>query len=510
MSISLGVDPAIIATREVEAACLAGEVADLVAAGCRLLTIVGTDERASRGGFGLWVALLTPDGAIRQLRAALDPADPRYPAITLQAPAAHWDEREAADLLGFVPEGHPDPRRLILREDWPRGLYPLRKDFDPSRVPPPARHETFPFVPFAGDEIGHIPVGPIHAGIIEPGHFRFSAVGETVLYLEARLFYTHRGIEKLVEGRTPEEALPLVERICGVCAFSHSLAFCEAVEALAGVEVTERASWARTLCLELERLYNHLGDAGNICAGTGFAVGAMRGARLKEEVQRLIDDLVGHRFLRDVGAVGGLRRDLPKDALDRLRAAAPHARAESRDLAALLRDTDSFVERTRGTGVVLAETVRALGGVGVAARAAGVPTDLRRERPNPWYRRFPPRLIAGQTGDVAARLAVRLDEIDESWRLVEELLASEPSGPVRVPVELPGTRAVGIGAVESPRGADVHWLALDSAGRIDRLRVRSASFANWPLVAAAGPGNLVPDFPLINKSFELCYACLDR
>jgi hydrogenase-4 component G len=331
-----------------------------------------------------------------------------------------------------------------------------------------------------------------------------------VLHLEARLFYTHRGIEKLVEGRTFAEALPVVERICGACSFSHALAFCEAAEAIVDAEVPDRASWARTLCLELERLYNHLGDAGNICAGTGLAVGSMQGAWLKEKVQRLIEKLVGHRFLHDVCAIGGLRRDLPPGPLDELRAAAPKLQIQTRDFAALILGTDSFVERTRGTGVLTTETVRALGGVGVAARAAGVSADLRHDRPTEWYRRLAPRVVVQASGDVEARLRVRLDEAMESWRLVEHLLEIEPAGPIQATIQLPGVRRVGLGAVESPRGADVHWLLADEAGRIERLRVRSASFANWPLAAASAPGNLVPDFPLINKSFELCYACLDR
>jgi Ni,Fe-hydrogenase III large subunit len=416
-----------------------------------------------------------------------------------------------ADLLGFVPEGHPDPRRLVLREDWPAGLHPLRKDFDPTLVPPPTRKDAYSFIPLEGEEAGHLSVGPIHAGIIEPGHFRFATVGEIVLQLEARLFYTHRGIEKLVEGRTPAAALPVVERICGACAFTHAVAFCEAVEAIAGVAPPPRAVWARTLGLELERLYNHLGDSGNICAGTGLAVGTMRGARLKESVQRLIERLVGNRWLRDVAAIGGLRRDLSASGLADLRATHDELRVESRRFADLILGIEPFVERTRGTGVLSSQLVQDLGGVGVAARAAGVRVDLRRDRPYAGYGAHPPRRIDGQqSGDVEARLRQRLEETEASWELVATLLDHEPGGPTWVDVgSLPGDQA-GIGAVESSRGACVHWLMTDAQGRIDRLRVRSASFPNWPLVAAAVPGNLVPDFPLINKSFELCYACLDR
>ncbi len=291
---------------------LPGLCADLVAAGGRMLTLFGADERDDSGEFAVYAAFLGHAGDVTTLRAGVHPGEPRYPSITPVLPAAHWDEREMRDLLGLEPQGHPDPRPLVRRPDWPAGVYPLRKDFDPATLPPaPRALETFQPRPVEGEGVIEVPVGPIHAGIIEPGHFRFAAVGELVLDLEARLFYTHRGIEKLAEGRTPEQALPLAERICGACAFSHAVAFCEAIEGLAGADVPARGRWGRTLLLELERLYNHLGDAGNICAGTGFAVGTMHGALLKERVQQLIERLVGNRFLRGACALGGLRRDLP-------------------------------------------------------------------------------------------------------------------------------------------------------------------------------------------------------
>jgi len=495
--------------RAVTPEALANTVADLLASGYRYLTLVGTDERSHGRGFGLWVTLFEPGGRDLHLRATLDPLAPRYPAITRRVPAAHWDEREMADLLGFVPIGHPDPRRLVLRDEWTDGVHPLRKDFTADQAPPPTRRDIYQFLPLRGEELQHIPVGPIHAGIIEPGHFRFVTVGELVLELEARLFYTHRGIEKLVEGREPAAALPIVERICGACAFSHALAFCEAVESVAGVTIPARARWARTLCLELERLYNHIGDSGNICAGTGFAVGTVTGLRIKEKIQRAIEPLVGHRFLRDVATIGGLRRDLPAAPLDALREQQHELRVETRRFGALVLGTESFVERIQQTGVLPAATARDLGGVGVAARASGVDVDLRRDRPHAGYQDFN-RVPLQQSGDVEARLRQRLAEIEESWEIVRALLDDEPTGPVRVEVGPLPPHRVGVGAVESPRVADVHWLLTDANGRIDRLRVRSASLANWPLVPTTAPGNLVPDFPLINKSFELCYACLDR
>jgi Ni,Fe-hydrogenase III large subunit/Ni,Fe-hydrogenase III component G len=481
--------------------------------GARMLTCFGTDERLTRGDFGLYVALLEPDGRTVILRAGLDAQRPAYSALTPSVPAAHWDEREMQDLLGFTAEGHPVPRRLVLRDDWPDGLYPLRKDFDPTHVPAaPRTLEHFEPTPIHGEGVVSVPVGPIHAGIIEPGHFRFAAVGETILKLDAQLFYTHRGIEKLAEGRSIAGALQVAERTCGACAFSHGLAFSEAVEDLAGTQAPTRARWARAILLELERLYNHLGDAGNICAGVGFSIGAMEGAQLKEELQQINERLVGHRFLRGAVTPGGLRRDLADDAL---RAAAPKLsslRARAASFADLLRGTESLIDRARGTGVLPADVVRTLGGVGVAARASGVDIDVRRDRPTGHYVDLQSVLSVPlqSSGDAEARLRQRLDEAEVSFALLDALLSSPPDGPIRAALpELPAG-VVGLGAVESPRGANVHALMVGEDGTIDRLRIRSASFCNWPLVPLTVPGNLVPDFPLINKSFELCYACLDR
>ncbi len=492
---------------------LPGLCADLVAAGGRMLTLFGADERDHAGEFAVYAAFLGHAGEITTLRAGVHPDEPGYPSITPALPAAHWDEREMRDLLGLEPQGHPDLRPLVRRPDWPAGAYPLRKDFDPATLPPaPRALETFLPRPVEGEGVIEVPVGPIHAGIIEPGHFRFAAVGELVLDLEARLFYTHRGIEKLAEGRTPEQALPLAERICGACAFSHAVAFCEAIERLAGADVPARGRWGRTLLLELERLYNHLGDAGNICAGTGFAVGTMHGALLKERVQQLIERLVGNRFLRGACALGGLRRDLPDADLALASHELQRLHAETRAFTHLLVEHDGFMDRVRGTGQLDRETVRALGGVGVAARASGIETDLRRELPYANYAELGELLHVPvhTSGDVEARLRQRLAEATVSFRLLEMLLAAPPTGPIRTAVGAPAAHQLGLGAVESPRGADVHAVLCDTAGRITRYRVRSASFPNWPLVALAAPGNLLPDFPLINKSFELCYACLDR
>lgn len=477
--------------------------------GGRLATMVGLDDRARSGTFLLVYVFALGDGWV-SVETAVDPRNPVFPSVTPALPAAHWYEREVQDLLGLIPQGHPDPRRLVLHDDWPEGVHPLRKDFDSSIPVPRVEREPHRFHHLHGDGIVEIPVGPIHAGVIEPGHFRFAAVGELVLHLETRLFYTHRGIEKLVEGKTIDQALQIAERICGVCALSHAVAYCQAVEQIASVDIPTRAVMLRTFLLELERLYNHVGDLGNLCSGTGFAVGTSQGAWLKEELQRLNERLVGHRFLRGVCRVGGVRRDLDAAAIADARGTLRRLFPAFQDFRDLLLTNDGFIERTANTGIVPLEAVRDLGAVGVAARAAGLDTDVRRDRPYAGYGALRVPVAVKRTGDVRARMEVRFDETVTAFRLTQELLDAMPDGHLAAPVGPIPAYAVGCSAVESPRGEDIHWVRTGPDGTIDRYRIRSASFTNWPIVALAVPGNMVPDFPLINKSFELCYSCLDR
>ena len=486
-------------------------VADLVAEGGQFVMLVGLDQR-SLGGTGLAIeAVVTRiDRSLARLRAPLALDHPSYPAITPAVPAAHWDEREVKDLFGIVPLGHPDPRRLLLHERWPPGYHPLRKDVAGDVRPPDAERH---FVPFEvhGEGVYQLPVGPVHAGIIEPGHFRFSAIGERVLHLDARLGFVHRGLEKLVERRTFAAALPIVERACGVCSVTHALAYAQAVEALTVTTIPARALWARVLLAELERLYNHVSDLGNICAGIGFHSGVARLGWLKERLLRANDGLTGHRYLTGIVGPGGLRFDLDPST----QAALPGTLdGIATDLAAAVRAivrSEGVLARFHGTGVISAAAAAAYGALGVTARASGLPVDLRRDRPYAAYDDLEVPLVTVAAGDVAARFHVRAQEATASIHLIREALGRLPEGPVRTePAALPAPGAVALGGAEGPRGASWIWLRAGEGGSVDRLRLRSASFANWPIVAAAAPDDLVPDFPLINKSFELCYACTDR
>ncbi|MFN8519555.1 MAG: NADH-quinone oxidoreductase subunit C [Chloroflexota bacterium] len=485
-------------------------VARQVTQGDRYRTLVATDER-SLGGDGLALEAVL-DGTLgrQRVRTLLPLEDPSYPSLAQLGPAAHGDEREAQDLLGVVAVDHPDPRRLVLHDTWPEGHHPLRKDV-PADVAPPAASTRFQ--PFAAEGRGvyQLPVGPIHAGVIEPGHFRFSAVGERVLHLDARLFFTHRGLEKLAEGRSLVAALALVERACGVCTVTHALAYSQAVEQLTRTRVPERATWGRVLVAELERLYNHVGDLGNICAGIGFHPGSARLGALKERLLRLDEALVGHRYLMGAVVPGGLRADFEPTALAGLPGELAAVGRELADAVRMVIRSDGVVARFHGAGAAAAGVVGVLGGLGVAARAVGIDADLRRDAPYAAYGELAVGPVTKAAGDVAARFDVRAQEAQASLQLIREVLGRLPDGPVRT--SLAGEAVAGdvaISGVEGPRGASWLWVRAGQEGTVDRVRLRSASFANWPVVAASVTGDLVPDFPLINKSFELCYACTDR
>jgi len=478
----------------------------------RLVVMTGTDERESGRGFGLYYVFASASGELVSVEAQVDPARPEFPSVTRVIPAAHWYEREAKDLLGVEPRGHPDPRRLVLHDDWPHGLHPLRKDFDARRavVRDPHPHEAITGV--RGEGVMEVPVGPIHAGIIEPGHFRFGGVGELVFQLEARLFYTHRGIEKAAEGASVERVLFLAERLCGACSLSNAVAYSQAIEALTDRHPGPRARLIRSVLLELERLYNHVGDVANLCAGAALQLGVYQGGILKERLQELNRAVAGHRYLFGVACPGGVRRDLDAAAQQLIRRETAAVERDFRGYVDALLETESFMERLVGTGVLEHELADELGAVGVAARASGIARDVRHSQPYAALRPGMVSPVVRTEGDVRARMLVRVDEAFASFALVRELLRelaevaveelATPIGPLP-----PDRRALGI--VESPRGENVHWLMTGARGEIARYRVRSASY-NWALVPFAVAGNLLPDFPLINKSFELCYACLDR
>ena len=449
---------------------------------------------ASHVGDRLAVAYVFGDGPDRtELRLAVPASDPRVPTLAhLSFPAGRF-EREMADLFGLVPEGHPRARRLVRHHHWPREWFPMRAD----AAEPPAFGDPegpYPFLTVEGPGVYEIPVGPVHAGLIEPGHFRFSVVGETILKLKARLWFVHKGIEKLFEGRAPEAGIELAERISGDTAVGHSLAYCRAVEDVLGVEIGPEAAAARALLLELERLYNHVTDIGALCNDVAHGILNAHAGRVRERLLRLNDRTTGHRLLRGGVVLGGARiRSLPEaDEIGRIA-------ADIAEIAELARSHTVVADRFDGTAVLTARQARELGALGYVAKASGVAADLRSAE----FDRFEPVVRTG--GDVAARFEVRAAECAASAELVTALLDRTGPGEHRTPLPAGGP-AIGVGQSEAWRGTITHRIELGADGALSRVKVVDPSFFNWPALPVALSGSIVPDFPLVNKSFNLSYA----
>jgi len=430
------------------------------------------------------VALLAPDGAAAVLSCAA--REGRVPTIVDLAPAADWDEREARDLHGVDFDGHEPMRALVAHPEDPAAW----------------------MTTVTGDGVHELAVGPVHAGVIESGHFRFHVVGERILALDARLFYKHRGLERAAQAGELADGLALAGRACAACAVSNSVAYAHAAEEALGLWPERDLRVARTLLLELERLYNHLHDIGAICAGVGYASGSMAFAALKDRAQRINEALTGHRFLFRTISVEEGALALDRSAVDVARGELRELRVDAAVAWRELEFAGSLQARLGQIGVLDRDAAERLGASGPAARAAGVRADVRSHSPRLWYEGgFSPAAPREPTGDVAARLQLRAAELEATHDLLDELLAHPLARGTSARWQEP--RQLGLGLVESPRGATLVAVEL-AAGRLARLRLRTGSYANWPAVAHAVVGSLLPDFPLINKSFELCYACVDR
>ncbi|MEI7451676.1 MAG: NADH-quinone oxidoreductase subunit C [Candidatus Falkowbacteria bacterium] len=475
-----------------------------------LSSLYATDDRQVSNTFGVHV-LFANDAAHDWLLVSTEvlTTEPSYPSLTATVMAAHWYERYLHDMFGITPLGHPDLRRLVSHENVPENVYPLRKDFawntkmEHANVPYPMAHVE-------GEGIYEIPVGPIHAGIIEPGHFRFNVAGERIITLEGKLFFTHKGIEKLVEGKAPLEALPFIERLSGDMAAGHALAFCQAVEALAGCEVPKRAQLLRVLLLELERVTMHIHDLANIGGmGTGFSFIAANGFRIKERMVRLSDELLGNRFWRGEIVPGGVAKDLSTEKLAAILPVLQAAQVEINKIVKIALSSDGFLDRLQTTGVLPLEAAKAFGGVGLPVRASGFDRDVRRDHPDAVYKELAVNVQLKTVGDVHARYLCRINEIDESVRLIDAVLKQlTGNSDKNIINECQIKDGVTIGAVESWRGEIICALHFQN-GKISRCFPRDPSFCNWALFAIIGPGNIVPDFPLCNKSLNLSYSGTD-
>ena len=425
-------------------------------------------------------------------------------------PSAGWFEREIHDGFGIEFSDAVDKRRLFLHEAYPHGFHPLLKSFKNQEITPSRKSinatENYVFKEVKGCGVYQIPVGPVHAGIIEPGHFRFSVIGETIFNLEVRMFYKHRGLEKLAEGKKPGETVIVAETISGDESAANAAAFCLAVEKIAQCRVPERAIYLRTILLEMERIYSHLGDLAGMNVDVAFGVGASDFLILREEILRFNDTLTGSRFLKNIFCLGGLKKDIPSKSLLTLNKYLDIFRNRLQRANDYIHRTNSAIDRFETTGIIKKELIQPLNITGPAARATGVEIDNRVDHPYGFYHLFEMTKRTALNGDVLARFDVKIAEILDSIEIIQKSISALKSGSIIAEIVIKD--GYGLALVESARGQNLHWVYIKN-GLIDRYKIRTASFCNWQSIEHAVLGNIVPDFPLINKSLNLSYAGTD-
>lgn len=469
----------------------------------RFVALWAAEEAA---GFSIYAAFAHRYQGYTLLRTLCGNAPGRFPSIAMHFVAAARMERVVQDLYGFVADDHPDRRPWLKHEHWPADAYPLRKSFCGERELSYHDDRRYPFIEADGEGVYEIPVGPVHAGIIEPGHFRFLAVGEQILNLEQRLGYAHKGIEKRMEGRDVHGGARLAARISGDATVAHGWAYAQAVEAAAGVEVPLRATALRALMCERERMANHIGDIGAVCNDAAWSFMHMQCQRLREDLARLHLRLFGHRLMMDRIVPGGVRVDVDPEGIAALRAQTRAVTAELREFYAMYENHTSIRDRVVDSGNVSAADAADIGLLGYAGRSVSVDVDVRRDLAYAPYDRLGVRVALCTGGDVAARLWVRFEEAFESARLIDALLEDLPGGDVRVDFIVPEPRVCGLGLVESWRGEILSWVRFGAGGLIDRYYVRDPSVINWLGLELAVRTVPVPDFPLNNKSFNCSYS----
>ena len=484
---------------------LAEAVAARLAEGLRLALVAAHDDHP--GGFRVVYAFLGGAGRRVEVVVEVPREDAWLPTLAGLTYQAGRFEREIRDLFGIVPRDHPQPFRLVRHAHWPTGYYPLRADAEPPEAFD--ADAGFPFVEVGGKGVYEIPVGPVHAGLIEPGHFRFSVVGETIVRMYQRLWFVHRGVEKLFQGRPIADGIALAERISGDTAVGHSLAYAMAVEDALGIVVPERDTLVRALLLECERLYNHLNDMGAIVNDTGFGIGNVHAGRLRETLLRHNAALTGHRLLRGAVRIGGcdLRTAPDLDLIARVA-------AEAAELGSLATGHGMVANRLDGTAILTTGQAEALGVLGYVARGSGLPIDARADQPFvDLGESF--RVVTRDSGDVRARFDVRVDEVAVSAALIRDLagrIEATDAAPGASDVErgtsekVTTASAAGLGVAEAWRGTLLHRVEVAPDGTLSRVKVVDPSFCTWPALGTALADTIVPDFPLANKSFNMSYA----
>lgn len=473
---------------------------------CQLVSMFANDERLRTGSFAIYYTFADRQGGqLLILKTVLEQDNTAFQSISSKVHAAALYEREIQDLFGLIPLEHPDPRRLVFHSNWPEGKFPMRKDFD-TEYKPEMTNVSTPFKKVTGEGVYEIPVGPVHAGIIEPGHFRFSVAGEPIINLEAQLYFVHKGIEKMCEGESLEKCLFISERISGDETFTNSLAYCQAVEKIAGMKITERAEYTRVVFAEIERLTSHLGDLAGICLDVAYGFAAFQFRMMRGWSYQIADELCGMRYLRSVNRLGGVRKDFIAGRETKVLEILQKIRSELSDTVKIIRGNTLFIDRVENTGVLQYDVAKDLNVVGPGGRASGIRHDVRKTFPYAAYDRLSFRVPEHNNGDVNCRMNVKIEECFESIDLICNAINTMPAGKVAEDLPVVEPYRFAFGMTEAPRGENIHWVMTGENNTVFRYKIRTPSFCNWPAVCHAVKGNIVPDFPLINKSFNLSYA----
>ncbi|MDD3087913.1 MAG: NADH-quinone oxidoreductase subunit C [Candidatus Omnitrophica bacterium] len=468
-----------------------------------VMMLFACDESKERGSFVIncvFVDFKNSQWIIVSMDIAQE--NPSFDTLAKSIHSASLFEREIWEMFGIESKENPDLRRLRLHDEvWPKGNYPLRKCFQTTQG---ENLSDYKFARVEGEGIFEVPVGPVHAGIIGPGHFRFSVAGEPIINLELRFGFTHRGVEKLFEDKLYTDVVGLSECVSGDSSFAHSLAFTQASEKISGVTVPAQASILRAIFLELERMHNHVNDIGGIAVDVGFSFPHAYASIIKEAILQLNEKLSGNRYLRKVNVVGGVTQDMDETKKRLLLDSLKSIKYDFNELVRILNSSVSFMDRVDATGVLRRKTAEDLGVVGLVARASGIPTDLRKYFPGV-YNQAKFKMMTQESGDVLARLRVRISEFEESIRLIEVFVSKLAKlGELKV---IPGTKGgSALGYTEGWRGPVLYWLETNPAGLIERCKIVDPSFLNWQGLSYAVLGDIIPDFPLCNKSFNLSYS----
>jgi len=469
-----------------------------------IASLFALDARKEKGIFEIYCSFMSAKYKKWFFVVAEIPQDnPKFNSLAKEIYSASLFEREIKEMFGIEPVGNPDTRPLRLHSEvWPKGAYPLKKDFNKPEAA--GKTEDYVFNKVEGEGIFEVPVGPVHAGIIGPGHFRISCAGEPIINLEIRLGFTHRGIEKLFEGKNVSEALRISECSSGDASFANSLSYSCAIEKIAGIEVSENTRMLRAVFLELERMYNHINDIGGIAVDVGFSFPAAFASIVKENILQLNEKVTSSRYLKNVNSIGAITINWDKDKTQALRESLKKIYKDFKEIKEILLSSVSFMDRVDGTGVLKKKTAEDLGATGLAARASGIAVDLRKDFPG-IYAKAEFNLIKQETGDCLARLNVRLAEFEESIKLIYRFLDRiTPQAAAQNSYNI--KEGFALGFTEAWRGTLTYWVKINKEGLIERCKITDPSFLNWQALAFCVLGDIIPDFPLCNKSFDLSYS----